>query len=239
MRLDMKSINHMKNSIGLFMKYLIIISIVSFTLTLSAQTRSNSKSPLLSKDSPEHVGMSSERLARIDAMCEEAVSSGDIPGVVALVARKGKIVYHKAFGLADNQSGRSLQADDIFRIASQSKAITATAVMMLWEDGKFKLDDPISKYIPEFKNPQVLESFQYSDTSYKAVKAGGEITIRHLLTHTSGIGYGIIDGDERFKMIYQKAGITDLFTTENISIEESVKKLAKLPLHHNPGEKFT
>jgi CubicO group peptidase (beta-lactamase class C family) len=235
----MKTMNHMKNSMGLFMKYLIIISIVSFTLTLSAQTRSNSKSPLLSKDSPEHVGMSSERLARIDAMCEEAVSSGDIPGVVALVARKGKIVYHKAFGLADNQSGRSLQADDIFRIASQSKAITATVVMMLWEDGKFKLDDPISKYIPEFKNPQVLESFQYSDTSYKAVKAGGEITIRHLLTHTSGIGYGIIDGDERFKMIYQKAGITDLFTTENISIEESVKKLAKLPLHHNPGEKFT
>ncbi len=235
----MKTMNHMKNSMSLFMKYLIIVSIVSFTMTLRAQTRSNIKSPLLSKDSPEHVGMSGERLARIDAMCEEAVSSGDIPGVVALVARKGKIVYHKAFGLADNQSGRSLQADDIFRIASQSKAITATAVMVLWEEGKFKLDDPISKYIPEFKNPQVLESFQYSDTSYKAVKASGEITIRHLLTHTSGIGYGIIDGDERFKMIYQKAGITDLFTTENISIEESVKKLAKLPLHHNPGEKFT
>ena len=69
--------------------------------------------------------------------------------------------------------------------------------------------------------------------------ASGEITIRHLITHTSGIGYGVIDGDERFKLIYQKAGITDLFTIENISIEESVKKLAKLPLHHNPGEKFT
>ena len=111
--------------------------------------------------------------------------------------------------------------------------------MMLWEEGRFKLDDPISKYIPEFKNPQVLKSFQYSDTTYTTVDASGEITIRHLLTHTSGIGYGMIDGDERFKMIYQKAGITDLFTTEDISIEESVKKLAKLPLHHNPGEKFT
>jgi CubicO group peptidase (beta-lactamase class C family) len=235
----MKTMNHMKNSIDLFMKYLIIISIVSFTLTLRAQTRSIIKSPLLSKDSPENVGMSAERLARIDSMCAEAVSSGDIPGVVALVARKGKIVYHKAFGLADNESGKSLQKDDIFRIASQSKAITATAVMMLWEEGKFKLDDPISKYIPEFKNPQVLSSFHYNDTSYTTVNASVEITIRHLLTHTSGIGYGMIDGDERFKMIYQKAGITDLFTTENISIEESVKKLAKLPLHHNPGEKFT
>ena len=221
------------------MKSLIIIFFFTLFVNVSAQTESIKKSPPLSTGSPESVGMSTERLARIDAMCEEAVSSGDIPGVVALVARNGKIVYHKAFGLADNRNSRSLKPDDIFRIASQSKAITATAVMMLWEEGKFKLDDPISKYIPEFRNPKVLDGFQYSDTSYTAMEAKGEITIRHLLTHTSGIGYGMIDEDERFKMIYHKAGITDLFTTENISIEQSVKKLAKLPLHHNPGEKFT
>jgi len=154
------------------------------------------------------------------------------------VARKGKIVYHKAFGMADNQSNRELKRDDIFRIASQSKAITSTAVMMLWEEGKFQLDDPISKYIPEFKNPQVLRTFRYSDTSYTTEAAKREITIRHLLTHTSGLGYGVIDGDERFKMLYNKAGITDLFTTGPISIEESVKKLAKLPLHHHPGEAY-
>jgi CubicO group peptidase (beta-lactamase class C family) len=111
--------------------------------------------------------------------------------------------------------------------------------MMLWEEGRFRLDDPVSNFIPEFKNPGVLTSFTYDDTSYTAVPANKEITIRHLITHTSGIGYGVIDGDERFKMIYEKAGITDLFTTEDISIEESVKKLARLPLHHNPGEKFT
>jgi len=213
--------------------------IFCLSIFLSAQTKSNQKSPFLSIASPKSVGMSEERLARIDVMCEEVVENGDIPGVVALVARHGKIVYHKAFGMADNQSNRLLKKDDIFRIASQSKAITSTAVMMLWEEGKFKLDDPISKYIPEFKNPQVLKDFNYSDTSYTTVDAKSEITIRHLLSHTSGIGYGAIDGDERFKMIYQKAGITDLFTAENISIEESVKKLAKLPLHHNPGEKFT
>ena len=95
--------------------------------------------------------MSSERLARIDVICEEAVKKGDVPGIVALVARNGKIVYYKAFGKADNESGREMKKDDIFRIASQSKAITSTAVMMLWEEGKFRLDDPISKYIPEFK----------------------------------------------------------------------------------------
>lgn len=221
------------------MKSVFIIFLLGLTLTAIAQTQSIKNSPPLSVASPESVGMSSERLTRIDAMCENAVSEGDIPGAVALVARNGKIVYLKAFGMADNQTGRACSTDDIFRIASQSKAITSTAVMMLWEDGKFQLDDPISKYIPEFKNSQVLKSFNYSDMSYTTVPANSEISIRHLLTHTSGIGYGMIDKDERFKLIYQKAGITDLFTTENISIEESVKKLAKLPLHHNPGEKFT
>lgn len=216
-----------------------IIFFIALSLTAFAQTKSLQKSSPLEEASPENVGMSAERLQRIETMCSQAVSDGNIPGMVALVARQGKIVYWKAFGMADNQSERVLKRDDIFRIASQSKAITSTAVMMLWEEGKFKLDDPISKYIPEFKNPQVLKNFNYSDISYTTVDANEEITIRHLLTHTSGLGYGVIDGDERFRMIYEKAGITDLFTTENISIEESVKKLAKLPLHHHPGEKFT
>jgi CubicO group peptidase (beta-lactamase class C family) len=159
--------------------------------------------------------------------------------MVALVARKGKIVYHKAFGYADNTSKKELKTNAIFRIASQTKAITSTAVMMLWEEGNFKLDDPVSKYIPEFKNPHVLDTYNENDGSYTTVPADKEITIRHLLTHTSGIGYGVIDSDERFKTIYKKAGITDLFSIEKVTIGESVKKLAKLPLHHNPGEKFT
>lgn len=222
------------------MKYLYsTLLCLCIAFSVIAQTPSIQKSPSLSEGKPESVGMSPERLGRIDAICKEAVTDGDIPGVVALVARKGKIVYYKSFGMADNEANRAMKRDDIFRIASQSKAITSTAVMMLWEEGKFKLDDPVSKYIPEFKNPQVLKTFQYNDTSFTTEPAKKEITIRHLLTHTSGLGYGMIDGDERFKMIYQKAGITDLFTTENISIEESVKKLAKLPLHFHPGEKYS
>jgi len=215
------------------------LSLLIISSGLEAQTHSIRKSPALAEGSPASVGISAERLARIDQMCADAVSQGDIPGIVALVARRGKIVLWKAYGMADNQAGRTLKRDDIFRIASQSKAITSTAVMMLWEEGKFQLDDPISKFIPEFKNPRVLKSFNYADTSYTAEAAKSEITIRHLLSHTSGIGYGLIDSDERMKMIYQKAGVTDLFTTENITIAESVKKLAALPLHHNPGEKYT
>ena len=221
------------------MKSLITLILIAFVFTANAQTKSINNSPPLVPASPENVGMSQERLDRIDALCEESIKNGDLPGIVALVARNGKIVFHQAYGMADNKSGKSMKKDDIFRIASQSKAITSTAVMMLWEEGKFQLDDPISKYIPEFSDPAVLSSFRYEDTSYTTVPADKAITIRHLLTHTSGIGYGVIDGDERFKMIYEKAGITDLFTTEPITIEQSVKKLAKLPLHHNPGEKFT
>ena len=220
------------------MKNIVTIFFVAVSISLAAQTKSIKKSPSLSEGSPESVGMSSERLERITSMCQKAVSDGDVPGVAALIARNGKIVYYKAFGMADNETGRALKRDDIFRIASQSKAVTATAVMMLWEEGKFKLDDPISKFIPEFKNPQVLKNFKYSDTTYTTVPASREITIRDLITHTSGVGYGIID-NEQFKMIYGKAGVTDLFTTKDITIGESVRKLAKLPLHHNPGEKFT
>lgn len=222
------------------MKNLFIVFLLVLSSIATAQTKSIKKSPLLSEDAPESVGMSPERLERIDDMCKEAVLNGEVPGIVALIARDGKIVYHKAFGMADNATGQSLKPDDIFRIASQSKAITATAVMMLWEEAKFDLDDPISNYIPEFKNPQVLEAFQKDDTSYTTVPASDEITIRQLLTHTSGIGYGgNLDPDERFRMIYRKAGIFTGFTTEDISIEEFVRKLAKLPLHHNPGEKYT
>lgn len=222
------------------MKHLLFTVLVLFFFTgLIAQTKSIKKSPVLTEASPESVGVSAERLARIDIMCTEAVQSGDLPGIVSMVVRNGKIIHWKAYGMADNQAGRVLKRDDIFRIASQTKAITSTAVMMLWEEGKFRLDDPISKFIPEFKNPQVLKSFKYADTTYTTEPTKSEITVRHLLTHTSGIGYGIIDGNEQMKMIYQKAGVTDLFTTEKITIAESVKKLAKLPLHHNPGEKYT
>ncbi|MFA7491038.1 MAG: serine hydrolase domain-containing protein, partial [Mariniphaga sp.] len=222
------------------MKKLIFCWILLFTIYfVTAQTQSVQKSPVLTEAPPESVGISAERLARIDKMCEQALEEDQVPGIVSLVARDGKIVLWKAYGMAENEKNRVLKRDDIFRIASQSKAITSTAVMMLWEEGKFQLDDPISKFIPEFRNPMVLESFEESDTTWTGIPAKKEITIRHLLTHTSGIGYGLIDGDERMKMIYQKAGVTDLFTTKNITIAESVKRLAKLPLHHHPGEKYT
>jgi len=220
------------------MKHLLYLMLLTSCIGF-AQTKSINNSAPLSEAAPSEAGMSEERLSIIDDMLNEAIGSKEIPGAVALVARKGKIVYYKAFGMADNTSNRSLKKDDIFRIASQTKAITSTAVMMLWEEGKFRLDDPISKYIPEFEDAQVLDSLIEKDLTYTTINADKPITIRHLITHTSGIGYGYIDGDERIKKIYEKAGIVDLFTTEPLTIGENIKKLAKMPLHHHPGEKFT
>jgi CubicO group peptidase (beta-lactamase class C family) len=155
-------------------------------------------------------------------MLTDAVQTNQVPGLVAMVVKDGKIVYHEAKGLADVGSSHAMAKDQIFRIASQTKAITSTAVMMLWEEGKFRLDDPISKYIPEFANPQILAGFRYSDTTYTTRPLPKEITIRHLLTHTSGIGYGVIDGNEQMKMIYGKAGIIDLYTTRDIKIADNI-----------------
>ena len=200
--------------------------------------QSSIKTSALSMAKPESVGMSSERLTRIDNICEAAISDGAVPGIVALVARKGKVVYKKAFGVANSTNSEPLKTDDIFRIASQTKAVTSTAVMMLWEEGHFQLDDPIHNWIPEFKDPMVLQSFTFKDTSFVGVPAKNPITIRHLLTHTSGIGYGQIDPDERMQLLYSKAGICEIGSLTPLTTEENIKNLAKMPLHFNPGEKY-
>lgn len=227
---------HLKTKL---MKRLIILYFALFTLISVAQTPSLQKSPILTEGNAKDVGISTDRLSKIDAMIAEEIDNGNLPGAVALIARNGKIVFHKSYGMANAEKKKQLQKDAIFRIASQTKAITSTAVMMLWEEGKFQLDDNISKYIPEFGEAQILDTFNEADSTYTTKPAENQITIRDLITHTSGIGYGVIDGDERFKKMYSKAGITDLFTTNNITIAESVKKLATLPLHHEPGEAFT
>jgi CubicO group peptidase (beta-lactamase class C family) len=190
-------------------------------------------------DLPENQDVSSERLDRIDSYLNKAIKDNQIPGAVALIRRNNKIIYNKAFGYSDVENKIKYSTDDIFRIASMTKAVTSLAVLMLWEEGGFNLDDPIEKYIPEFKNLKILTNFNDTDSTYLSKPAKNKISIRHLLTHTSGIGYGVIDGDARFKAMYKKHGIVDLFTTDSINIESNVKKLAQLPLHHEPGEAFT
>ena len=190
-------------------------------------------------DLPENQGVSSDRLDRIDSYLNKVIKENQIPGAVALIRRNNKIIYNKAFGYSDVENKIKYSTDDIFRIGSMTKAVTSLAILMLWEEGKFNLDDPIEKYIPEFKNLKILTDFNETDSTYLSKPANNKISIRHLLTHTSGIGYGVIDEDARFKALYKKHGIVDLFTTDSINIKSNVKKLAQLPLHHEPGEAFT
>jgi CubicO group peptidase (beta-lactamase class C family) len=150
----------------------------------TAQTPSAKHSPSLAEARPVSVGVFPERLARIEVMCQQAVADGDVPGVVALVARHGETVFHEAFGYADNTARRELRRDDSFRIAAQSKAITATAVMLLWEAGRFRLDDPVASFIPAFKDAQVLRTYNDANGTWTGEPARTRITIRHLLTHT-------------------------------------------------------
>jgi CubicO group peptidase (beta-lactamase class C family) len=187
---------------------------------------------------PQDIGFSAERLLRIDKMVEEHVANQWIPGAVVLIVRNGKIVHYKAYGVSDIEKKTPLKKDDIFRIASQSKAITSLAVMMLWEEGKFLLDEPISKYIPEFKNPRVLQTFNAKDSSYVAQPAKSEITIRQLLTHTSGLDYASI-GSAEFKAIYAKAGVPSGIGNDNMILGEKMRILGQLPLKHEPGERWT
>jgi CubicO group peptidase (beta-lactamase class C family) len=182
---------------------------------------------------PKEVGLSSERLNRIDKVLNDYVAKGKIPGVVALIARHGKVAYFKSFGNMDMETNNAMPQNAMFRIASMSKAITSVAVMILYEEGNFLLTDPVSKYIPEFKNPKVVMKSPTSDSSI-LVPAKSEITIRELLNHTSGITYG----DGRQAPYYKKAGMTVGLTPTAGTIKEKITALAKLPLISQPGEEF-
>jgi len=180
---------------------------------------------------PESVGISSSRLARLDTFLQQSVERGLIPNAATFIVRKGKVVHYKAFGYRNIENNIPLKTTDIFRIASQSKAIITVALMTLYEEGRFWLDEPVSNYIPAFKSPTVLETFDPEDSSYTTRPAKSEITIRQLLDHTAGYPYD--------HPIYVKAGIPMLNSMDNITIEEMVNRLAALPLVHEPGEAFT
>jgi CubicO group peptidase (beta-lactamase class C family) len=207
----------------------LLVVLLFFCLTAHAQNFPAAK--------PEDNGMSPARLEKIDRMIQEHISNKWIPGAVVLIVRNGKAVYHKAYGQADVENGVAMKKDNIFRIASQSKAITSTAVMLLYEEGKFGLDDPISRYIPEFKSPKVLVSVNWTDSSYTATPAKSEITIRQLLTHTSGVDYAGI-GNQEFKAIYAKAGIPSGIGNHDAVLADKMKVLGGLPLKFNPGEAY-
>jgi len=182
---------------------------------------------------PESVGLSSQRLERIGALMQKNIDAQRLAGTVTLVARHGKVAWFKAQGMMDKESGRAMSPDAIFRICSMSKPVTTTAVMLLYEEGRFLLSDPVSKYIPEFKNMKVLAKTGTGEAYM--IPANHEITIKNLLTHTSGLTYQWnADLGER----YRAANVTHGLIQYDGTIGDSIRALAGLPLLFNPGDKF-
>jgi len=187
---------------------------------------------------PEAAGFSSERLKRLDREMNDWAQKEWMQGGAALIIRNGKVAYYKAVGYNDLETKSPMRKEDIFRIASQTKAITSVAMMILFEEGKFLLDDAVSKYIPAFKKQQVLDKFNPADTTYTTVPAKSEITIRQLFTHTSGLGYAQI-GSKEANAIYAKHNLTAGIGIQNDNLLDAMNRLGKLPLMHQPGEKWT
>lgn len=187
---------------------------------------------------PESAGFSSTRLDRIDGLIQEHIDSEKIAGVVGMILRDGKAVYLKSFGMMDREADQPMRKDAIFRIASMSKAVTSVAVMMLYEEGRFLLNDPLYKFIPSFKDAVVaVEPPKDSDSElpYATVPAKRPITIRHLLTHTAGLTYG----DGLAEKDYRDAGLYGWYLADkDETIGVVIERLADLPLHAHPGDRW-
>jgi len=185
----------------------------------------------LERAAPESVGVSTAKCGELSEYMQSLVNDGKIAGGVILMARKGKVVHLRALGMADREGKVPMKEDTIFRIASMTKPITSVAVMMLVEEGKLRLDDPVSKHLPEFKNLQVLAS----ENSTNPRPAATEITIQHLLTHTSGLAYNF---DGRVGPVYDERGVVMGFVRTDVDLAENTRRLALCPLLFNPGESW-
>src|SRR5579872_6415508 len=192
---------------------------------------------LLTPGTPESGGFSGPRLARLDSGMSHWVKNKWVNGSVAFVARHGRIVFYKAYGYNDPDTRAPLPRNGIFRIASQTKAVTTVAAMMLWEEGKFSLDDPVYKYIPSFAHQGVLAGFDWKDTSWTTVPARRPITIRDMLTHTSGLGYPAI-GTPEANAIYAKYHVTGGVGVTGQTLSAAMTQLGELPSLFQPGEKW-
>lgn len=188
---------------------------------------------------PILYGQNAERIAILDEYIEESVAQGIIPGGVFKISLKGNIIYDRAVGYADSTQTRPYQNDDIFRLASMTKAVTSVAIMQLYENGQLLIDDPVANHIPAFADTKVLDTFNEVDSTYTVKDLDRPVTIRHLLTHTSGIYYGVFEeGGER--AVYIKNDAMDYgFFHPTRTTKEMAEHIATLPLAHQPGTKWT
>ncbi|MEH3148416.1 MAG: serine hydrolase [Methylobacterium frigidaeris] len=194
----------------------------------------------LSPAAPEEVGLSAERLGRIGRVMEEEVAAGRLPGAVVMIARRGRLAYAESFGFRDKAAGAPLARDAIFRIYSMTKPLASVAAMTLVEDGRIQLTDPISKYLPEFKDLKVAgtKANALGEPGPDLVPADRAPTVQDLLRHTAGLAYGEITTNPAVKAAYAKAGLfkPDFdYNTTDLTPEEFTARIAAAPLAYQPG----
>jgi CubicO group peptidase (beta-lactamase class C family) len=183
---------------------------------------------------PEAVGLSSERLERVSRALRSEIEAGKFPGAVALVARKGHVVYFESFGVRDPASGAPMGKDAIFRLYSMTKPFASVAAMMLMENGNLLLSDPVAKFLPQLAKREVSVSQPDPATGKvvdSVVPADRDMTIQDLLRHTSGLVYGSFTPNQQIKELYAKNGVD----WANVTPEEQIERLGKVPLAHQPG----
>jgi len=215
----------------------LLLSLLTVLLATSPNTfvSGKVKSDLPATAAPESVGLASNRLSHIATVMNRHVAEKQIPGASGLIARHGKIAYQQAFGMADMEAGTPMRLDTIHRIYSMSKPITSVAVLMLYEEGKFQLNDPVAKYLPEFAKMQVgieEKDPQTGKLVLRTVPAKRQMTIRDLLRHTAGLTYGFF-GDSLVDQEYRKAKILS-----DLNLTDFVKNLSQLPLLLEPGTRW-
>gem|GEM_PF-1594579 len=177
------------------------------------------------------------KLAKIDELVNNYVAKNWLTGAVTILIKDNQLLQYKGYGYADIETKKPMKNDAMFRIMSQSKAITSVGIMILYEQGKLMLDEPISDFIPEFRHPVVLDKFNDADTTYTTVPAKREITFRDLLTHTSGLDYTDI-GSSKVMDIYSKNHIPSGLGYFDANLLDRMKALGKLPLSFQPGQKW-
>lgn len=204
-----------------------------FTLLFSLLVAIPASTQDLPASKPEVLGLSSERLERIGKAVQKNIDDKRIAGAVTVVVRHGQIAWSKAQGMQDREASKPMRPDTIFRICSMSKPITTVAVMILYEEGYFLLEDPVWKYLPEFRNMKVLVNPAIGESTN--IPATHELTIRDLLRHTSGLTY---HWNAELGPMYRDANVAHGLLPYGGTLGESVERLAKLPLLFNPGERW-
>ena len=208
----------------------VVTALVLFVATSVAQVLS----PVVTRSK----NLDPVKLAQIDTLFNKYVANNWLVGASTIIIKDNQVVYYKGHGFADRASKKQMEANAIYRIMSQTKAITSLAILQLFENGKLSLNQAVGDFIPSFYKQNVLKNFYEVDTTYTTVPAKRNITIRDLLTHTSGIDYAAI-GSEKMQAIYAKAGMPSGLGKSSASLLDVMKVLGTLPLVHQPGEKFT